>query len=167
MTAFPRDRFRQAVFNWAAQDTKGCREGVFTDAQGRFLGLVQSWYVRGARVAERYLPPMEALFPLLREALWQLSLEPREQRAALAGTVVTDELTLDLRNAMESLPYACEVAGISLDMGVLASLERLTRLLDAEPGDELWGDEALDKHPAWAEARGVAREVLPLIPSDA
>jgi hypothetical protein len=83
----------------------------------------------------------------------------------LAGTVVTDELMLDYVNAIESLPNASEVAGVSLDEKVQASLERLNRLLDAEPGDKFWDDQALDTHPAWAEARVLAREVLPLIPS--
>jgi hypothetical protein len=79
--------------------------------------------------------------------------------------VGTGELALDLDNAMQSLPYATEMAGVSLDEEVQTSLERLTRLFDAEPTDELWDEAALDTHPTWAEARALAREVLPLIPS--
>ena len=78
---------------------------------------------------------------------------------------MTDELVLDFANAFESLPYASEVAGVELDQQVQASLERLNRLLDAEPGDPLWDDKALNRHPAWAEARALAREVLSLLPS--
>lgn len=114
----------------------------------------------------RYFPFVEPPFPLLQEALVRLSREPEEQRAALAGTVVTDELALDLDNAMQSLPDASEVAGVRFDEKVRSSLDRLSRLLEAQPGDELWDDKALDTHPAWAEARALAREVLWLIPSD-
>jgi hypothetical protein len=34
-------------------------------------------------------------FRLLRDALWQLSLEPDEQRRELEGTIVTDELAFE------------------------------------------------------------------------
>ncbi|MGX5656930.1 hypothetical protein ACWKWC_19310 [Geodermatophilus nigrescens] len=108
---------------------------------------------------------MTAPFALLRDALRRLSLEPSEQRAALAGTVVTDELALDLDNAMQALRHESELAGVSLDQEVQASLWRLNGLLDAQPGDRLWADAALDDHPTWAEARLVARQVLPLIPA--
>jgi hypothetical protein len=80
--------------------------------------------------------------------------------------VATGELALDLDNAMRSLPYASELAGVSLDGKVEASLERLSRLFDAEPAAEIWDDKALDTHRTWAEARALARELLPLVPSD-
>ena len=65
---------------------------------------------------------------------------------------------------MQALPHASALAGVSLDPEVQASLWRLNRLLDAQPGDRLWADAALDDHPTWAEARIVARQVLLLIP---
>ena len=110
------------------------------------------------------MPTVTAPFPLLRDALRRLSLEPTEQRAALVGTVVTDELALDLDNAMQALRHESEMAGVTLDPEVQASLWRLNGLLDAQRGNRLWTDAALDDHPTWAEARIVARQVLPLIP---
>jgi hypothetical protein len=41
-------------------------------------------------------------YTLLRNALRNLSLEPGDQRRALAGGVLTDELALDVENAVRS-----------------------------------------------------------------
>jgi hypothetical protein len=49
----------------------------------------------------------------LREALRNLSLEPDELRAELLGMVVTDELALDLDNAVSSVNHASEVEGFT------------------------------------------------------
>lgn len=107
---------------------------------------------------------MEPTVRLLRDALRHLSLEPDEQRAALADTVVTDELALDLNSAMSSLQYAMERAEVQLGDDLLSNLLRLDRLLSASPDDSLWDQEALDRHPTWAEARTLARVMLPLLP---
>ena len=99
-------------------------------------------------------------------ALRQLAREPDEQRAALAGTVVTDELALCLDDALRPLTPTSGPTEVDLDQNVHASLERLSRLLEAEPGDQLWDVTALDTHPIWAEARTLAREILLAIPSE-
>ena len=104
-------------------------------------------------------------FHLLRDALWQLGLEADEQRRELSGTVVPDELALDLANAVESIEYAQKSAGLRLTEDVFADLERLSALFDASPGDPFWADESLDHHPTWAEARRRARAILPRLPS--
>ena len=108
---------------------------------------------------------MVVRFELLRSALHQLSLEPNDQRQELAGTVVTDELALDLSNAVASLSHTSEVAGVELAPELVEALERLNQSLGAPPGDPLWDDAALDRHPVWAEARLVARSLLPNVPS--
>ena len=106
-------------------------------------------------------------YRLLRDALWQLSLEPDEQRRHLAGAVVTDELALDLDNAVSSLAYAASMGAPPLSDEVTVQLHRLTALIDAPPGDPLWENAALDTHATWAEARIVARQLLPLLPNRA
>ena len=108
---------------------------------------------------------MTAPFRLLHDAIRNLSLEPDEQRRALAGMVVTDELALDLDNAVTSLRHAQETAGIELAGNLVTGAQRLCALLDAPPGDALWADGALDTHPTWAEARLLARDLLPLLPT--
>jgi len=113
---------------------------------------------------DRYLSPVDPSLVLLREALRNLSLEPEGQRQVLAGTVVPDELALDSDNAVQALPRDVELAGVTFDKEVQASLERLTAMLDAGPDDGLWADQALDIHPAWAEARSLARRLLILLP---
>ncbi len=117
--------------------------------------------------AIRHYPPLVTVpFPLLREALWQLSLEPDEQRKSLHGMVVTDELALDLDNAVTSLAYASDQAGRTLSEGVVVALTELNQLLSAPPEDELWDSESLDTHPSWARARAraLSRRLLPLLP---
>lgn len=79
--------------------------------------------------------------------------------------VVTDELALDLVNAVDSLEYAQETAGIWLAENLVAEVRRLCDMLAVPPGDPLWDDRSLDSHPTWAEARRVAREVLRLLPN--
>lgn len=74
--------------------------------------------------------------------------------------VVTDELALDLANAVESLEYAQESAGVRLDGDLVVDLQRWQTLLDAERGDDLWADSSLDSHPTWAKARRLATELL-------
>ncbi len=103
-------------------------------------------------------------FRMLRDALWQLSLEPDEQRKALQGTAVTDELALDLDYAVTSLRHASEQAGLNLSEDIMTGLAYLTELLLAPPEAPLWDDEALDRHPVWAEARTKSRALLPLLP---
>jgi hypothetical protein len=94
-----------------------------------------------------------------------LSLEPAEQRRVLEGFPVTDELTLDLDHAVLSLEYTSEQAGIRLPEGVVAALERLNRAFGAHGlAGQLGNDGALDRHPMRAEARSVARQLLPQIP---
>jgi hypothetical protein len=52
-----------------------------------------------------------------------------------------------------------------LPEGVVDALERLNRAFGAHgPADQVWNDVALDRHPTWAEARSVARQLLPQIP---
>lgn len=106
-------------------------------------------------------------YGLLREALWQLSLEPDEQRRQLAGAVVTDELALDLDNAVSSLAHTASMGAPPLSDEVTVELHRLNALIDAPPEDSLWEDAALDRHATWAEARTVARRLLPLLPDRA
>jgi len=62
-------------------------------------------------------------FQMLRVALTQLSLEPQQQRQALAGTVVTDELVLDLDAGVGPLESEMERTGITLDPGMLIALQ--------------------------------------------
>ncbi|TQL01736.1 hypothetical protein FBY24_0794 [Cellulomonas sp. SLBN-39] len=103
-------------------------------------------------------------FPLLRDALTNLALPPERQRQALAGTVVPDELALDLDNAVRSLDDAMERAGIQLAPAVVAAVEELNDSLAAPPADDLWNDVALAQHPAWIAARRRAAELLAQIP---
>jgi hypothetical protein len=77
---------------------------------------------------------------------------------------VTDELALDLDNAVISLAHASEEAGMTLNDHVVAALADLHKSLSAPPDAALWDDEALDRHPVWAEARVTSRRLLPLIP---
>ena len=107
---------------------------------------------------------MNVPYRLLRDALWQLSLEPDEQRKALAGMAVTDELANDLDNAVLSLNHAEEEAGVALTDEVRAAVTSLLDRLDAPPEADLWDDEALDRHSVWSEARVEARRLLPLLP---
>ena len=88
---------------------------------------------------------MEAPFSLLRGALWNLSLEPEEQRRELSGTVVTDELALDLDNAVASLEHAQRTADVALSEEVLDAVRRLNETLAAPQGDALWNEDALDR----------------------
>ena len=109
---------------------------------------------------------MTAPFRLLRDALWQLSLEPIEQREALKGMAVTDELALDLDNAVASMQYASEAAGRTLDADVLEAVRSLNATLGEHgPDDSLWDDAALDLDTIWAQARETARALLPRLPS--
>ena len=103
-------------------------------------------------------------FRLLRDALTQLSLDPQAQRNALAGCVVTDELALDLDNAVLSLPYESQRTGIALDSALLTALRDLNSCLEAPPADPLWDDESLDTHPTWTAARRTARQLLSQLP---
>jgi hypothetical protein len=96
-----------------------------------------------------------------------LSLEPNEQRRHLAGTVVTDELALDLDNAVSSLAHVAPTGDPPLSEEVSQEVQRLNALTKVPPEDSLWDDEALDRHATWAEARAVARVLLPLLPSTA
>ncbi len=82
----------------------------------------------------------------------------------LAGTVVTDELALDLDHAVLSLTHAEEEAGVALSDEVRAAVTSLLERLDALPEADLWRDEALDRHPVWAEARVAAGRLLSLLP---
>ncbi|WP_142158249.1 hypothetical protein [Cellulomonas sp. SLBN-39] len=107
---------------------------------------------------------MTTSFPLLRDALTNLALPPERQRQALAGTVVPDELALDLDNAVRSLDDAMERAGIQLAPAVVAAVEELNDSLAAPPADDLWNDVALAQHPAWIAARRRAAELLAQIP---
>lgn len=107
-------------------------------------------------------------FRLLRDALWQLSLEPSEQRMALEGSAITDELALDLDNAVASLQHASEAAGKVLDPDVLEAVRALNAAFGMHgPEDEMWVDAALDRHAVWAQARKTARALLPRLPADA
>jgi hypothetical protein len=103
-------------------------------------------------------------FRLLRDALTQLSLDPQAQRNALAGSVVTDELALDLDHALQSLRYESQRTGIVLDDALCTELRDLNNQLAAPPGDPLWNDESLDTHPTWAAARRTARQLLSRLP---
>ena len=113
---------------------------------------------------KRYRPCVTVPFRLLREALRHLSLEPDEQRAALDGCPVTDELALDLDNAVTSLAHASEEAGLTLDREVVAALAALHEGLSAPPDAPVWDDEALDQHPVWADARATSRSLLARLP---
>jgi hypothetical protein len=104
-------------------------------------------------------------FRLLSDALTQLSLEPRAQRSSLAGSVVTDELALDLDNAVSSLRYECDRTGIVLDDDLVTALRNLVDRLAAPPSDPLWDDESLDTHPTWIAARRTARQLLSRLPT--
>jgi hypothetical protein len=104
-------------------------------------------------------------FRLLRDALIQLALDPQQQRQVLAGTVVTDELVLDLDNAVDSLEHESQRTGIALDEALLSALRELNDRLTALSSDELWDDQSLDTHPTWAHARQTARDLLPQLPT--
>ncbi|MDQ1250157.1 MAG: hypothetical protein QG597_4536 [Actinomycetota bacterium] len=102
-------------------------------------------------------------FRLLHEALTNLSLPPDRQRQELTGTVVTDELALDLDYAVSSLNYEMDRTGVRLDPALLAALSTLNDSLTAPPTDEFW-DAALDDHPVWATARATAAALLAQVP---
>lgn len=122
-------------------------------------------YSRSLEQRHRRYPRLVTVpFRLLRDALWQLSLEPDEQRKALDGMAVTDELALDLDNAVASLAHASEEAGMTLGEDVVAALAHLNESLSAPSEDPLWDGEVLDRHPAWAEARAISRRLLSLLP---
>ncbi|WP_088285235.1 hypothetical protein [Kineosporia sp. A_224] len=104
-------------------------------------------------------------FRLLRDALTNLALPPERQRQELAGTAVTDELALDLENAVLSLGYETERAGIRLAPALVTAVQQLDNTLAAAPADGLWDDTALDQHPVWAAARTRASELLARLPS--
>ena len=104
-------------------------------------------------------------FRQLRDALIQLALDPQQQRQVLAGTAVTDELVLDLDNALGSLEDESQRTGITLDKALLTALRELNDCLAAPSSDELWDDQSLDTHPTWAHARQKARELLPQLPT--
>ncbi|TDP91127.1 acetyltransferase-like isoleucine patch superfamily enzyme [Labedaea rhizosphaerae] len=95
---------------------------------------------------------------LLRDALAQLAMDADAQREALAGSVITDELALDLSAAVELLPE-----GGGLDPGVLRELRVLNDAFTAPPGDPLWNEASLDTHPVWVAARDTARRLLPKV----
>lgn len=107
---------------------------------------------------------MSVPFRLLREALTQLGLGPEQQRQALAGFAVTDELALDLDHAVLSLAFESERSGVVLPSQLLSELRELNDLLDAPPSDSLWDDDFLDTHPIWAQARDQARRLLSQLP---
>ena len=90
---------------------------------------------------------------LLRDALHRLAMDADAQRQALAGSVVTEELALDLDHAVQTV-------GGSVGPAVLGELQQLNSSFDAPPGDPLWRDAALDTHPVWAAARDTARRLL-------
>jgi hypothetical protein len=96
-------------------------------------------------------------YTLSRDAVRNLSLEPDEQRRALGGGVVTDELALDLENAVRSLGAAANVGPIDLPPEVLRGVHRLNAQFAATPPrDPAWVDESLERHALWAEAGRVA-----------
>jgi len=103
-------------------------------------------------------------FQLLRDVLTKLALPPELQRQVLAGTVVTDELALDLDNAVGSLNYEMDRTGITLTSTILTDLRRLNEALTAPPADVLWDDASLDRHPVWAAARQTASALLTQLP---
>ena len=107
---------------------------------------------------------MDIPFAVLRQALGHLSLEPDEQRKALAGAVVPDELALDLGNAIESLGHTSSEDGATLPADVVADVLALQEALSAPSGAHLWTVQALEQHPTWALARSEARRLLPLLP---
>lgn len=107
-----------------------------------------------------------ATFGLLRSALRQLALNPDEQRRELAGTCVTDELALDLENAVSSLAYAQEAERQTLPESLVTALTALLATLDAAPDDEVWDESALDHHVVWTAARTEARSLLDQLPPD-
>ena len=104
-------------------------------------------------------------FRLLRDALSTLALDPDQQRRALAGTAVTDELALDLDNAVTSLNHEMQRTGIDLDPELLTALTRLNDTLAAPPADSLWDEDSLDIHPVWAAARETAYALLTQLPT--
>ena len=106
-------------------------------------------------------------FALLWEALGHLALPAVEQRRMFAGGVVTDELVLDLENAVVSIDARVEAAGVELDPGLRSALRALYDALTAPPDDPFWRDEALGTHPAWLLARAWATDLLTRLPEDA
>lgn len=108
---------------------------------------------------------MTVSFQLLRDALTNLALRPDEQREALAGSVVTDELALDLDNAVGSLEYEMDRTGIRFHAELLADLKRLNEAFAAPPADPLWDDASLDHHPTWTTARDTAARLLGGLPA--
>ena len=113
----------------------------------------------------RYGRAVTVPFRLLRDALTQLSLAPRAQQSALAGSVVMDELVNDLDNALLSLQHECDRTGIALDDDLTSALRSLMDTFEAPPDDLLWDDEALDMHPTWTAARRTAAQLLSRLPA--
>jgi hypothetical protein len=94
-----------------------------------------------------------------------LSLGPDEHRKELQGSDVTFELADGIDNAVLSLNYAEETAGISLMEDVVDELRKLDALFnDRRPDDSLWEPDSLDGHPVWSDARLRARDLIARIP---
>ncbi len=128
-------------------------------APGAVLHHATGWTGCSVTVASM-TPPLQ----LLRNALTQLSLEADQQRRLLDGAVVTDELALDLDNAVASLAARAEAEQLHIDSSLLAEVAALNRRLDVPPTDPLWDDDSLDTHPTWAAIRVAARALLTRLP---
>lgn len=103
---------------------------------------------------------MSPRFGLLREALEHLSWDAPTQRRHFDGAVATDELALDLDNALVSLPHECERLAVTLEPDLAAALAELHTALGDAPGSGLWDPASLDSHPTWAFARCTAARLL-------
>jgi hypothetical protein len=96
-------------------------------------------------------------------AVGRLAASADEQRQALAGAVVADELALDYASAYDLLPT---LSGQGVSLGDVAEglARRLDGLLCVPPGAEFWSEAALVDDPAWEEVRNTARALQTYLP---
>jgi hypothetical protein len=96
-------------------------------------------------------------------AVGRLAASADEQRQALAGAVVADELALDYASAYDRLPT---LSGQGVSLGDVAEglARHLDGLLSVPPGAEFWSEAALVDDPAWEEVRTTARALQTYLP---
>jgi hypothetical protein len=96
-------------------------------------------------------------------AVGRLAASADEQRQALAGAVVADELALDYASAYGLLPT---LSGQGVSLGDVAGglARRLDELLSVPPDAEFWSEAALVDDPAWEEVRTTARALQTYLP---
>lgn len=106
------------------------------------------------------MTPPEQQFGLLIEALKTLAATPDEQRSYLVELGVeglTDELALELDDAIKPLWHQFEALGVSpLAVSELESLDKALVQMSGSENISLWRPAALDRSEWWAVRRQAA-----------